>query len=191
MPALPQVLHPRALSSCTASTSGRSLSEASNLAPRPVLPQQERLQSRRRRAQQLLTCSISGNGTSSTVSTTEQQQQQQGSSPLPAPQQQVPDGEEDVLIEFKDVYKSFGPKPILAGASFKIRRGEAVGIIGASGTGKSTTLRIAAGLLAPDKGDIYIHGKKRMGLISDSVRVRWILTGITDVFGDPNSVQAV
>lgn len=75
-----------------------------------------------------------------------------------------------MLIEFKDVHKSFGSKPILAGASFKIRRGEAVGIIGASGTGKSTTLRIAAGLLAPDKGEIFICGKKRTGLISDSVR---------------------
>ena len=42
-------------------------------------------------------------------------------------------------------------KHILRGASFKIRRGEAVGIIGSSGTGKSTTLRLAAGLLAPDR----------------------------------------
>lgn len=42
-------------------------------------------------------------------------------------------------------------KQILRGATFKIRRGEAVGIIGSSGTGKSTTLRLAAGLLQPDK----------------------------------------
>ena len=42
-------------------------------------------------------------------------------------------------------------REILRGASFKIRRGEAVGIIGSSGTGKSTTLRLAAGLLQPDR----------------------------------------
>lgn len=75
--------------------------------------------------------------------------------------------DEDVLIEFIDVYKAFGDKPILRGASFKIRRGEAVGIIGASGTGKSTTLRLAAGLLQPDSGTIKIHGEERKGLLSD------------------------
>jgi ABC-type multidrug transport system fused ATPase/permease subunit len=42
-------------------------------------------------------------------------------------------GDEDVLIEFRNVCKAFGDKTILNGASFKIRRGEAVGIIGASG----------------------------------------------------------
>jgi ABC-type transporter Mla maintaining outer membrane lipid asymmetry ATPase subunit MlaF len=80
-------------------------------------------------------------------------------------QSNAEDGED--LIEFVDVHKSFGDKKILQGASFKIRRGEAVGIIGASGTGKSTTLRLAAGLLAPDRGDILICGKPRVGLLSD------------------------
>uniref|UniRef100_A0A0R0ID89 ABC transporter domain-containing protein n=1 Tax=Glycine max TaxID=3847 RepID=A0A0R0ID89_SOYBN len=47
------------------------------------------------------------------------------------------------------------------------RHGEAVGIIGPSGTGKSTVLKIIAGLLAPDKGEVYIRGKKRVGLVSD------------------------
>ncbi|KAJ9514837.1 hypothetical protein QJQ45_028497 [Haematococcus lacustris] len=73
----------------------------------------------------------------------------------------------DVLIEFRDVHKSFGDKAILRGASFTIRRGEAVGIIGASGTGKSTTLRIAAGLLAPDRGEVLVMGKSRVGLLAD------------------------
>ncbi|KAH9535609.1 hypothetical protein CY35_17G062300 [Sphagnum magellanicum] len=79
---------------------------------------------------------------------------------------EVDDGPE-VLIECRDVYKAFGEKQILKGASFKVRHGEAVGIIGPSGTGKSTILRIMAGLLAPDKGDVYICGKKRQGLMSD------------------------
>ncbi|KAJ0768775.1 putative ABC-type sulfate transporter [Helianthus annuus] len=75
--------------------------------------------------------------------------------------------ETDVLIECKDVYKSFGEKHILRGVNFKIKHGEAVGIIGPSGTGKSTILKIIAGLLTPDKGEVYIRGRKRHGLISD------------------------
>ncbi|CAK8542497.1 unnamed protein product [Lathyrus sativus] len=77
------------------------------------------------------------------------------------------DDDSDVLIECRDVYKSFGEKKILNGISFKIRHGEAVGIIGPSGTGKSTILKIIAGLLAPDKGEVFIRGRKRSGLISD------------------------
>ncbi|XP_022852097.1 protein TRIGALACTOSYLDIACYLGLYCEROL 3, chloroplastic-like [Olea europaea var. sylvestris] len=75
--------------------------------------------------------------------------------------------ESDVLIECRNVYKSFGEKYILRGVSFKIRLGEAVGIIGPSGTGKSTILKIMAGLLAPDKGEVLIRGRRRHGLISD------------------------
>ncbi|CAI9773873.1 unnamed protein product [Fraxinus pennsylvanica] len=75
--------------------------------------------------------------------------------------------ESPVLIECRNVYKSFGEKHILRGVSFKIRLGEAVGIIGPSGTGKSTILKIMAGLLAPDKGEVLIRGRRRHGLISD------------------------
>ncbi|MEO2193706.1 MAG: ATP-binding cassette domain-containing protein [bacterium] len=53
------------------------------------------------------------------------------------------------------------------GCSFCIYSGESVGIIGSSGTGKSTTLRLAAGLLEPDAGEIIIKGRPRQGLLSD------------------------
>lgn len=73
----------------------------------------------------------------------------------------------DDLIQFNDVWKSFGSNSVLRGASFSIKRGEAVGIIGGSGTGKSTTLRLISGLLQPDAGEVIVNGKHRVGLLSD------------------------
>src|SRR4028119_1837783 len=72
------------------------------------------------------------------------------------------------LIELKGVSKSFGQNPILDRVDLRIYRGEALAIIGPSGTGKSTILRIIAGLLAADAGEIYVQGKRRQGLIEDA-----------------------
>ncbi len=72
------------------------------------------------------------------------------------------------LIELKGISKTFGSNVVLDNVDLTIYRGEALGIIGPSGTGKSTILRIIAGLLAPDTGQIYIQGHLRQGLIEDS-----------------------
>ena len=72
------------------------------------------------------------------------------------------------LIELKGVSKSFGSSAILDKVDLTIHRGEALAIIGPSGTGKSTILRIIAGLLAPDAGEVYIQGQLRKGLIEDA-----------------------
>ncbi len=77
------------------------------------------------------------------------------------------DNQEVPLIELKGVSKSFGNNVILDRVNLKIYRGEALVIIGPSGTGKSTILRMIAGLLPIDKGSIYINGQKRKGLIED------------------------
>ncbi|NET38015.1 MAG: ATP-binding cassette domain-containing protein, partial [Cyanothece sp. SIO1E1] len=73
----------------------------------------------------------------------------------------------DPIVELKGVCKSFGTKVILDNVDLKIYPGDAVGIIGPSGTGKSTILRIIAGLLAPDAGEVYIQGRRRRGIIED------------------------
>jgi phospholipid/cholesterol/gamma-HCH transport system ATP-binding protein len=62
-------------------------------------------------------------------------------------------------IEFRDVHLSFEDKKILDGISFTVRRGETKIILGRSGGGKSTTIRLILGLLKPDSGEILIDGE--------------------------------
>lgn len=72
------------------------------------------------------------------------------------------------LIELKGVSKSFGSSVVLDEVDLTIYRGEALAMIGPSGTGKSTILRVIAGLLAPDAGEVYVEGQRREGLIEDA-----------------------
>jgi phospholipid/cholesterol/gamma-HCH transport system ATP-binding protein len=62
-------------------------------------------------------------------------------------------------IEFRDVHLSFDDKKILNGVSFTVRRGESKLILGRSGGGKSTTIRLILGLLKPDSGRILVNGE--------------------------------
>lgn len=71
------------------------------------------------------------------------------------------------LIELRGISKSFGSSKILNGIDLRIEEGEALVVIGPSGTGKSTILRIIAGLLLPDAGEIYVRGQKRRGSIEE------------------------
>jgi len=63
------------------------------------------------------------------------------------------------MIEFRDVYKSFGDNHVLRGINLIVDKGESMVIIGGSGTGKSVLLKCVLGLLVPDKGEILVDGK--------------------------------
>ncbi len=63
----------------------------------------------------------------------------------------------DVFVEFRDVYKAYGPKTVLKGADLKVYRGEVLVILGGSGTGKSVTLRHMLGLESPDAGRVLVE----------------------------------
>jgi phospholipid/cholesterol/gamma-HCH transport system ATP-binding protein len=73
---------------------------------------------------------------------------------------EVDDRERSVpAIEFKDVTLSFDDRKVLDGLSFTVRRGETKIILGGSGGGKSTTIKLLLGLLKPDEGRIFVDGE--------------------------------
>jgi phospholipid/cholesterol/gamma-HCH transport system ATP-binding protein len=63
----------------------------------------------------------------------------------------------EAAVVFDKVSKSFGTKQVLRDVSFDVRAGEALCILGRSGTGKSVTLKLIISLLKPDNGNIWIE----------------------------------
>jgi ABC-type Fe3+/spermidine/putrescine transport system ATPase subunit len=58
----------------------------------------------------------------------------------------------------RDIHKTYENQPLLNGISFRVAEGETVCLLGASGSGKSTILRIIAGLEFPDRGRVFWNG---------------------------------
>ncbi len=79
----------------------------------------------------------------------------------------------EAVLELKNVAKSYGDNTVLKGVSFKVFRGETKIIIGASGSGKSTILKLIMGLEKPDEGEIFVEGREITALAEhDLVDVR-------------------
>ncbi len=72
--------------------------------------------------------------------------------------QRVPASGEQPIVELRNISKRFGSTVVLDQINLQIYSGDALGIVGPSGTGKSTLLRIIAGLTPPDSGEIYWAG---------------------------------
>src|SRR5918998_1065372 len=62
-------------------------------------------------------------------------------------------------IEFRDVHLAFDDRKVLDGLTFKVMKGETKIILGGSGCGKSTTIKLVLGLLKPDSGQILVDGE--------------------------------
>ena len=69
----------------------------------------------------------------------------------------------DTLLEAQDLHTYYGPSHILRGVNLRIRRGEAVSLMGRNGMGKTTTLRSLVGLTAPRRGRVAVRGRDVTG----------------------------
>jgi phospholipid/cholesterol/gamma-HCH transport system ATP-binding protein len=90
----------------------------------------------------------------------------------PRPRAEDPGPAPGAIIELEHVDLAFD-RPILEDVSFLAQKGETVVVVGESGTGKSTTLKLILRLLVPDSGRVYIDGEDITGLtFNEALQVR-------------------
>lgn len=75
----------------------------------------------------------------------------------------------DLFLEIQGLKKNFGFKPILRGIDLELYRGQCLALMGANGTGKTTFLRILAGLTKPSAGKVRVNG---LDSVQDAQQVR-------------------
>ena len=106
-------------------------------------------------------------------------------------------------IEFQDVHKRYATQPVLRGVSFAVQRGEILSLLGPNGCGKTTTLRLIAGFLSADAGEVRVCGeplgsgslaaRRRIGYLPeraplyDALRVRDYLDFVAAAKGVPRA----
>ena len=66
----------------------------------------------------------------------------------------------EYVLKLEGLHKAFGNTTVLKGIDLEIAEGEFITLLGASGCGKTTILRLIAGLETPDKGKIYLNGEE-------------------------------
>src|SRR5580765_6270307 len=65
-----------------------------------------------------------------------------------------------LLLELRDISKSFGSVQALSDVDFEVRRGEVMALVGDNGAGKSTLVKCVAGTHSPDSGEILFEGNE-------------------------------
>jgi branched-chain amino acid transport system permease protein len=91
-------------------------------------------------------------------------------SPQPAPRPVVDSGAREasarggVILDVRNVSKSFGGLQAVSDVTLQVKRGEILGIIGPNGAGKTTLFNLLNGYLRPDRGSIVIDGREAAGL---------------------------
>ncbi|EPD6702376.1 ATP-binding cassette domain-containing protein [Cronobacter dublinensis] len=90
-------------------------------------------------------------------------------SPLGAILHDIPGSRDDVVIEARELTKTFGDFTATDRVNFTVRRGEIFGLLGPNGAGKSTTFKMMCGLLKPSDGQALVLG---LDLKTDSGKAR-------------------
>ena len=110
---------------------------------------------------------------------------------------------DNLILECKNLVKSFPNKQALKGIDLSIKRGRIVGLLGPNGSGKSTLTKIANGLLTPTSGEILINGMKpgietkkivsylpERTYLNDWMKVSDIINFFSDFYENFNSEKA-
>ena len=71
-----------------------------------------------------------------------------------------------IVLSAQSIAKSFGVNAVLKDVSFTMQQGDRIGLVGVNGCGKSTLMRIIAGLDSPDAGEISIVRGTRIGYLA-------------------------
>ncbi|MEY2468083.1 MAG: branched-chain amino acid transport system ATP-binding protein livF [Actinomycetota bacterium] len=74
------------------------------------------------------------------------------------------------MLELRDIHFSYGMVPVLFGIDIEVARGEMLALLGTNGAGKSTVLRLVAGLDAPSRGSIVFDGRDVTGVAAEQLR---------------------
>ena len=65
-----------------------------------------------------------------------------------------------LVLDVKDLVKSYGGRRVVEGLSLNVKPGEVVGLLGPNGAGKTTAFYMAVGLIRPDAGQVFLNGQE-------------------------------
>lgn len=108
-----------------------------------------------------------------------------------------------MLIQCRDVWKSYGKKDALRGLNLQLESGRIVGLLGPNGSGKTTLIKVLNGLLCPEQGTVLIGGEEpgpyTKSIVSylpdrpyfaDWMKVKDLLDFFEDFYGDFDRAKA-
>ena len=87
---------------------------------------------------------------------------------------------DDIAIRAQGLAKSFGPVRAVQAVDFAVARGEIFGLVGPDGAGKTTIMRMLAGVLRPDAGELYVDG---VDVAAEAERAKLRLSYMPQRFG--------